>query len=375
MLSTSVGVIQMETPLLLASGRITETPDFFFLAQPFGCAGMITRSLRENVPSERMNVPAPRYHIIDRETLLNCEWSNENHWSYWRNIWTDSVKKSGGNIIISLSGRDIESCIHLIKSFDEVGVDAYEINISCSHSGAIHGNLNTDMDWLKKILGGIRPITTTPIWIKLSYSHSLIEMARIAEALGADAIVCTNTIGPGLILDIESGKSVLGIEGGAGGVSGRAIFPIALRCVYELYNNVSIPIVGVGGISSTSDTIQMLMAGASAVQLYTAPSLIGPEVFKEIITGLNKYIDNHDQFKSLKDIVGFAHSHKNKHHQLVAPIPEWHHEKCTFCGNCLKACHFNAISIIDFNRVEIDRSCCVSCTACVGMCPRRALRV
>ena len=289
MLQTNVGKVALNTPLLLASGYITETPEFFLKTS--GCSGMVTRSLKKNPPPERKNIPAPRYVVFDDgKSMLNCEWGNSTPWTEWYEHGVADVKNSGGSLILSISGRVIEDCSSLIKKFDEIDIDAFEINVSCSHSGAVHGNLNIDIEHLKELLTKIRPLTGKPIWVKLSYSSYLLDMAKIAEKLNADAIVCSNSIGPGLFIDTETGLPKLGIKGGAGGVTGKAIFPIALNCVYQLAQTVKIPIVGIGGISTADDVVQMMMAGASAVQLYTAPAITGPEVFRDIVNDLTNYL-------------------------------------------------------------------------------------
>lgn len=306
-LSTRVGSIHFANPLILASGNITETPRFFLKAKEFGCAAMVTRTLREHISSERLKIPHPHLVVVDSHIVLNCESVNRRPWVDWRNRWAQVVQDSGSPLIISLSGRDITSCRNLIYSFDELSVDAYEINISCPHSGILRGDLNIDIEHLHKLLNCIRGITKTPIWIKLSYSSLLIKMALEAEKLGADAIVCTNTIGPGLLLDIKTGKPKLGIKGGAGGVSGKAIFPIALWCVSQLSQSVRIPVIGVGGIYTAEDVIQMMMVGASAVQIYTRAVLGGPKIFKEIIDGLIKFLEEHPEFHRLSDIIDIFH--------------------------------------------------------------------
>lgn len=369
-LNTQVGVVKLRTPLLLASGYITETPEFFLKAQPFGCAGMVTRSLKEHVPPERTKIPSPRYAVFDKESMLNCEWGNEKPWTDWRDYGVNQVKNTGHPIIVSLSGRDLGSCCKLVKIFDQIGIDAYEINVSCSHSGVLHGNLNVDLAYMQQLMKKLRATTLTPIWIKLSYSNLLISMAKQAEELGANAIVCTNSIGPGMLIDTKTAKPKLGIKGGGGGVTGKAIFPIALWCVHQLSQELNIPIVGCGGIFTADQVIQMLMAGASAVQLYTAPALKGPIVFKRIKTDLQKFFED-SNYNSIRNIIGLTID-KTNNHTFLSPPPIIIEKKCTGCEICIDACAFDAINMVNClgkNNLAVINSNCISCNACVGVCP------
>lgn len=373
-LSTDAGGVRFETPLLLASGYISETPEFFTKARRFGCASMVTRSLKMHVPPERARVPAPRYVVPSLDSMLNCEWGNERPWTSWRDGWVRQVQSLGAPIVVSLSGRDIDSCVALIGEFDRLGVDAFEINISCAHSGALHGNLNIDFDHLRRVLGRIRPITTTPIWIKLSYSPWVVTMATEAVSNGANAIVCMNTLGPGLLLDIETGQPKLGIKNGAGGLSGRAIFPIALASAFEISKAINpVPVIGVGGVSNSEDVIQMLMAGARAVQLYTAPALRGPIVYKEIMDGLTEFLGRHTEYRGdVRNLIGVSHRYGHDH-CFEAPSPVVSAERCTGCAKCYPSCAFDAIDFV--RRGEGQRALavindkCIGCNACIGACP------
>ncbi|MCX6715574.1 MAG: 4Fe-4S binding protein [Candidatus Taylorbacteria bacterium] len=259
--------------------------------------------------------------------------------------------------------------MNLIRALDGK-TDGFEINVSCSHSGALHGNLNLDFDHLQKLLNAIRPVTSLPIWLKLSYSPFVVEMAAEGEKAGADAIVCTNSIGPGMLIDIHTGLPKVGIKGGAGGVTGPAIFPIALRCVYEIKKAVAIPVVGVGGISSADEAIQMMMAGASAVELYTLPALEGPKVFGQIRGGLAAFLAARPHLSGISDIIGMSQD-KAVAHRFSAPIPVISEEKCTGCGICVSSCSFDAIRLSGMNgeTKAVIKDNCIGCNACVGVCP------
>ena len=371
-LAMTVGKLSFKTPLILASGYITETPAFYERSHHHGCAGMVTRSLKDIVTAERSRIPAPRYVVPNPSTMLNCEWGNENSWTQWRDEWLSRAKLIGGQIILSLSGRDPHMCARLIQAFEVFEPAAYEVNVSCSHSGVLHGNLNVDIQHVRNLLQVIRPLTNRPIWIKLSYSTLLLQMAKEAEECGADAIVCTNSIGPGLFLNPETGKPLLGTKEGVGGVTGNVIFPIALRCVYELYTHLTIPIVGVGGIYTGAEVCQMLMAGASAVQLYTRPALEGPRVFLKIRRELESYLQRHPELTNLSEIIGMAHQF-NRENEFDSPAPHVYEERCTGCGICLQSCAFDAIRFERREgrraRVLVITENCIGCNACIGTCP------
>lgn len=372
-LRTEVNGVGFGTPLLLASGFISETPAFFMKAHRFGCAGIVTRSLKKDVPPERSRVPAPRYVVPSPGMMLNCEWGNEHPWTSWRDQWVHDVQQCQAPIIISVSGRDIASCAVLIGEFDQLGVDAYEVNISCAHSGALHGNLNVDFDHLRRLLDRIRDTTKTPIWVKLSYSPWIVPMAIEAVSHGADAVVCTNTLGPGLLLDVETGQPKLGIQNGAGGLSGKAIFPISLACVFEVSKAIDpVPVIGVGGISTADDAIQMLMAGARAVQLYTAAALRGPIVYKEIRDGIEAFLMSHPQYGGdVRNLIGVSHAFGHQHY-FDAPRPAVDAVRCTGCAECFKACAFGAITFVhrDGQRpLAVINDRCIGCNACIGVCP------
>lgn len=368
----TVGSVRFQTPLLLGSGYITETPDFFLRAKPEGCSGIVTRSLKEHVPPERSRIPAPRYAIHEQTSMLNCEWGNERPWREWLDYGAATVQLAGSPVIISLSGRDPEGCARLMQEFDRIGVDAFEVNVSCSHSGALHGNLNVDFEHLRHLMSVIRPATRSPLWIKLSYSPHLVGMGLLAEELGADAIVCTNSVGPGMLIDTRTSRPQVGMQGGGGGLSGQAIFPIALWCVHQLATAVRIPIVGVGGIATADHVVQMLMAGASAVQLYTAPALLGPRVFSKIMRQLREFMLTHPEYDgSVASLTGRTIPY-TREHRFSAPVPRVLEERCTGCTVCVEACAFNAIDMVEREGgrpLAVINDACISCNACVGACP------
>lgn len=368
-LKTIVTGITFDSPVILASGYITETPEFFLRSIRHNCAGMVTRSLKKH---SRGEVTAPRYYVAPKAAfMLNAEWGNEYSWTFWRDVWATEVTKTGKPLVLSLSGRNIAECLDLITAFNTLPIAAYEINVSCAHSGFLHGDLNVNLSHLQELVTSACRISEKPVWIKLGYSSFIVEMAKVAEECGAAAIVTTNTIGPGLIIDTKTTKPVLGIQGGRGGISGRAIFPIALQCVWTLCQSLTIPVIGSGGVATSDDTLQMLMAGASLVQLYTEPALKGPRVFSKISQGLKEYCRSH--CTTIRETIGCALPWANAAHSFTAKPPHIIQDDCTGCGWCKPACAFNAISFkktAGYERaIAVIGENCITCNACVGICP------
>ena len=166
-------------------------------------------------------------------------------------------------------------------------------------------SIGQDPALTEKIVKATKESCNIPVWTKLTPNvTSVSEIAIAAEKGGSDAITLINSLGPGMKIDIKTGNPILSNK--FGGMSGPAIKPIALRCVWDVYDSVEIPVIGVGGISNYKDVVEFLYAGASLVQIGTSIMDYGPEIFKTINTDLNEFIENSD-FTSINDMVGYAH--------------------------------------------------------------------
>lgn len=206
-------------------------------------------------------------------------------------------------VVANISGFSIEEytyCASRINSSPQVGI--IEINVSCPnvHDGGMA--FGTDPKNVYDVTKAVKSVTTKPVYIKLSPNVTdIVEIAKSAEDAGADGITLINTL-LGMRIDIKSGNPIIANK--MGGFSGPAIFPIALRMVYQVANAVDIPIIGVGGIMTAEDVIEMIMAGATAVQIGAA-NLINPMVCKEIIEEL-PIVMNELGIENLEDIIGIA---------------------------------------------------------------------
>ena len=207
-------------------------------------------------------------------------------------------------VMANVSGFSVEEYAYTCEKINECEqVGWIEVNVSCPnvHNGGM--SFGTEPAAVEKVVKAVKAVTTKPIIIKLSPNVTdIVSIAKAAESAGADGISLINTL-LGMRIDIKRRQPVIANK--MGGFSGSAIFPVAVRMVYQVYDAVNIPIVGMGGVSSAEDVIEMMLAGASAVQVGAA-NLVDPFVCRDIINNLPKVMEKYG-ITDLKEIIGGAH--------------------------------------------------------------------
>ena len=212
------------------------------------------------------------------------------------------LKKYDTKLIVNVCGRSKEDYCEVVERLANEPVDMLEINISCPNvkEGGIAFGQNAKA--AEDITKAVKQYAKQPVIMKLSPNVTdITEMAKAVEAGGADAVSLINTL-TGMKIDVNRRKFVLANK--TGGVSGPAIHPIAVRMVYQTANAVKIPIIGMGGIASAEDAIEMILAGASAVSVGTA-NFYNPGVTMEIVDGIEKYMEKYG-FENLTDMIGIV---------------------------------------------------------------------
>ena len=205
-------------------------------------------------------------------------------------------------IIVNVCGRTTEDYCEVVERLSDQPVDMLEINISCPNVKEGGIAFGQDPKAIEAITKEIKKHAKQPVIMKLSPNvTSISEMAKAVEAGGADAVSLINTL-TGMKIDVNKKAFVLANK--TGGVSGPAIHPIAVRMVYEAANVVSVPVIGMGGIASAEDAIEMILAGASAVSVGTA-NFFDPAVTMKIVDGIESYMKQHG-FESVADMVGIV---------------------------------------------------------------------
>lgn len=212
------------------------------------------------------------------------------------------LRELGVTVIANTFATSIEDFVELARRFDEVdGIAALELNISCPnvHAGGMHFGISGKA--AGEVTAAVREATGLPLMVKLSpEAGDICEVARAVEAAGADVITMINTI-RGMVIDVDRRRPMLGQK--MGGMSGPALKPLAVRMLYEVYQQVSIPIIGMGGISSLRDALEFFMAGAAAVQVGTA-NYAEPGISLRLADELDAWLAEREL--ALVDIVGVA---------------------------------------------------------------------
>lgn len=201
------------------------------------------------------------------------------------------LRKYDTKIILNICGHTLQEYVDVAEKADKCDVDLIELNISCPNVEEGGMAFGSNPRITEKIVSIIKSRTSKPLIVKLSPEVSdIVEIAKVAEASGADAVSLINTF-RGMKVDIKKKKAILAKK--IGGFSGPAIKPIAVRMVYEVCNAVHIPVIGIGGISGAEDALEFIMVGAEAIEIGTA-NLYNPFATVETVAGIERYMnDNH----------------------------------------------------------------------------------
>lgn len=372
---------KIPSPLIVGSGTLIEQ---FSQIQPYltaGAGAIVPRTTRKVM--QRTSHPTPhlyQYGTKKYPVMVNAEWTGADI-EYWRPFLPSMSNNQ--QTIMSVSGRNIEDCLAVCKDLDQFsGWLYFEINMSCAHSNYVHGMITRDEQHIRDTIKRLKDAgIKTPIAIKLGYSDSILHLSNVAKEEGADAIVAINTYGPVFDFTIDQAgmpQSILGIQGGKGGLSGAPLFPIALTAIAEIKKQINIPVIGCGGAVSALDVVKMMMAGADAVQIYTAAHARGvnaPSYFQDINHDLLKFMDEHN-IQALSSVVDKALFILEQETHLDVIVPTLYETKCIGCNLCVAICLPEAIKVVpalNLNKVghivELDADKCVGCGHCVPVCP------
>lgn len=295
-LNVNICGVEFKNPVIAASGTYGfghEYNEFYPISKIGGisCKGMTIREKPGNPPPRIAETPSG---ILNSVGLQN---PGVDHFIEHDLPW---LRQQDTVIIANIAGACEEDYAAIAEKVNESDVDMVELNISCPNVKAGGAAFGTSPDCAAHITSVVREKCSKPLIVKLSPNVTNIsEIAVAVEAAGADAVSLINTL-LGMRIDIRTRRPIL--KNNKGGMSGAAVFPIAVRMVNEVYNSVKIPVIGLGGISTWQDAIEMTLAGASAIQVGTA-MFTNPYAPLEIIEGMDKYLEENG-IANISELVG-----------------------------------------------------------------------
>ena len=291
---------ELDNPVIPASGTFNFGKEF---ADFYDINILGTFSFKGTTKEPKFGNPTPRIAETPMGMINSVGLQNPGIHAVIEHELPELKKIFNKKVIANISGYSVEEYVYncqLIDKEDQVGI--IEVNVSCPN---VHGGgmaFGTDPKNVYEVTKAVKAVTTKPVYIKLSPNVTdIVEIAKAAEAGGAEGISMINTL-LGMRIDLKTGKPIIANK--MGGFSGPAIFPVALRMVYQVSHAVNIPVIGMGGVSSAEDVIEMMMAGATAVQVGAA-NLVNPYACKEIIEDLPRVMEKYG-IKDLNDIIGKA---------------------------------------------------------------------
>jgi dihydroorotate dehydrogenase (NAD+) catalytic subunit len=296
-LKTNIGSLSLKNPILTASGTFgygIEYNDFYDVSS---LGGIIVKG---TTGQKREGNPYPRLAETPQGMINAVGLQNKGVDYFCDNIYP-KIKDINDNIIVNVSGSSIEEYVLVAQKINELdNITAIELNISCPNVKKGGMGFGTNPTMAAEVTKEVRKVYKKHLIVKLTPNvTSVVDIAKSVEDAGADSLSLINTV-LAMAVDSEKQKPILSTI--TGGLSGAAIKPIALRCVWQVAHNVKVPVIGIGGICSASDVVEFMLVGASAVEIGTM-NFINPRIGQEIINDLSNYLDRHN-ISNIKDIVG-----------------------------------------------------------------------
>jgi dihydroorotate dehydrogenase (NAD+) catalytic subunit len=298
-LRTCLAALDLRSPVILASGILGYSFEIFERIIEAGAGAVVSKSIGVN---PRVGYANPTVVEVDCGYLNAVGLAGPGYRAFCSEMTKYDAKELP--IIVSLFGSTPQEFKTMAEEIEKHHAIAYELNLSCPHVGKVGTEVGEDDELVEKIIKSVKRTTTKPVFAKLSpmFMH-IEEKAKVAVEAGADGITAINTI-KAMGFDIDLGIPLLSNE--VGGLSGKAIKSVGVRCVYEIAGAVDVPVIGCGGVETWEDAIEYFIAGASAVQVGTAISVHSIEIFRELNKGISDYL----ALKGIKDIAGLVGNYR-----------------------------------------------------------------
>jgi dihydroorotate dehydrogenase (NAD+) catalytic subunit len=300
LLTVNIKGLKLENPTMLASGILGYSAESLNRVIKGGAGAVVTKSIGLE---PRAGYPNPTVVTAEGGLINAMGLPNPGI-----KIFSEEIKfmktTIRAPIIVSVFGYSADEYRTVTQKAVEAGADAVELNVSCPHVNQTGSEIGSNPKLLAEVISKVKSSVKKPLIVKLSPNVSDIgEIAQVAVKAGADALTATNTL-KAIAIDTETHMTILSNVGG--GLSGQALKPVALRCVYDIRKKVAVPIIGCGGVANWRDAVEFFLAGASAVQVGSAIATEDVDVFKDINRGVESYLRN-KHARSGAEIVGLSH--------------------------------------------------------------------
>ena len=297
-LSVEFAGIKLPNPTILASGILGVSGEMMIRASRAGAGGVVSKSFNRNGREGYRN---PSFIEVHGGFLNALGIPNPGMGEMREEIGTAS--KAGVPVIASVFGFDPEEFAEAAAMGERGGAMAVELNVSCPHVKEVGVEIGQRPEMVAEVTRAVKKRVRVPVFVKLTPNVTdITEIAKTVESAGANGITAINTV-LGMAVDVDSSYPILG--GVVGGLSGQALHPIAVRAIYQIRKAVKIPIMGVGGVEDWRGALELMMVGASAVQIGSAVTTRGLEVFRDVTTGMAKFLEQKG-WNSIRDLVGIA---------------------------------------------------------------------
>ena len=296
-LTTKIAGLTMKNPVMTASGTFGYGVEFADFVNLEDIGGVIVKGTTLN-PREGNDYPRM---VETASGMLNCVGLQNKGVDYFCKHIYPEIKDIRTNMIVNVSGSSPEDYAECAARVNELeNIPAIELNISCPNVKQGGMAFGVTPEGASSVVKAVRKAYEKTLIVKLSPNvTSITDIALAVQDAGADAVSLINTL-MGMVIDIEKRKPVLSIA--TGGMSGPAVKPVAVRCVWQVAKAVTIPVIGLGGIMDAHDAIEFFLAGASAIEIGTA-NFIDPAVTVKVANGINEWLDQHG-CNSVADIIG-----------------------------------------------------------------------
>jgi len=300
-LAVEIAGLKLQNPTMLAAGILGLSGASLLDVIDNGAGAVVTKSLG---PKPNEGYANPAVVQVNCGLLNAMGLPNPGVQNFVEEI--REVKRVRGDvpIIVSVYGFSAEEFAETARIAAKSGADALELNVSCPHVKKTGSEIGQNPSLVAEVVKKVKGVVDKPVIVKLTPNVAdIVEVAKAGVEAGADAITAVNTL-RAMAIDVETAKPILANK--VGGLSGSAIKPVAVRCVYEIYEGVDVPIIGCGGVASWQDAVEFMLAGASAVQIGTAVASKGLGIFNSVSKGIDSFLKRRG-FGSVREIVGLSH--------------------------------------------------------------------